>query len=71
MSDVVVDDVLEINQVKVVSPWMENAKALVLNTLSSILFDVFPDELVGCFVGCFVGLVVGCIVGLIIGCLEG
>jgi len=50
-SDVVVDDVFEINQVKIVGPWMENAKALVLNALSSILFNVFLDEFKSCFVG--------------------
>lgn len=43
--DVVVDDIFEINLIKIISPWMENRKAFVLNALDSILLNIFLNKL--------------------------
>jgi len=42
--EVVVDDVLEVNLVKVVGPGVEHGEALVLDPLLAILLDVLTDE---------------------------
>ncbi len=50
-SNVVVDDIFEINQIKIVSPRMQHTETLMLYALGSVLFNVFFDELVWCFIG--------------------
>lgn len=49
--DVVVDDIFEINLIKIICPWMQNRKALVLNALDSVLLNIFLDKLEIRFVG--------------------
>ena len=42
---VVVHDVLEVNFVEVVRPWVQNGEALVLYALLAVLLDVLFEEL--------------------------
>ena len=44
-SQVVVHDVLEVNFVEIVGPWVQHGEALVLYALSAVLLDVFLEEL--------------------------
>ena len=41
---IVVHDIFEVHLIKVVCPWVEDREALVLDTLSPVLLDVFTDE---------------------------
>ena len=50
LSDVVVDDVLKVDEVEIVSPWVKHTETLMLNPLMSVLLNVFLYELVGSFV---------------------
>lgn len=43
-SEVIVHDVLEVDLVKIVSPWVQHGEALVLDALGAILEDVVADE---------------------------
>jgi len=51
ISQVVVHDVFEINFVEVISPWVENAEAFMLDALGSILDDILFDEFEGGLIG--------------------
>jgi len=42
--DVVVYDILKINLIEVICPWVEHREALVFNSLSTILLDIFFDK---------------------------
>lgn len=46
LNQVVVDDVLEVNGVKLVGPWVEHGEALVLDVLVSEGGDILADEVV-------------------------
>jgi hypothetical protein len=46
LNQVVVDDVLEVNGVKLVGPWVEHSEALVLDVLVSEGGDILADEVV-------------------------
>jgi len=48
---VVIHDVLEVDLVEVVSPWVQHGEALVLNFLRAVLLDVLLEELELGFVG--------------------
>ena len=48
---VVVDDVLDVNCVKIVSPWVKDLEAFVLDVLFSVSFDIIPEELESGLVG--------------------
>jgi hypothetical protein len=41
---VIVHNILEVNFVEIVSPWVEHREAFVLNALLSVLRDVISDE---------------------------
>lgn len=43
-SQVIVHNILEVNFVEIVCPWVEHREALVLNALLSVLRDVIRDE---------------------------
>lgn len=45
--EVRIDDILHIQFIKIVSPWMKNLKALILDTLVSISFNVGLEETKG------------------------
>ena len=49
-ADIVVDDVLEVDQVKIISPRMKDTKALVLDSLDSVFLNVLLNELVRSFI---------------------
>ena len=44
LGQVVVHDVFEIDLVEIVSPWVKDREALVLDSLGAILHDVVTDE---------------------------
>ena len=50
-SKIIVHDVLEVNFIEIVGPWMEHREALMLDTLAAELADIVPQELKVCLVG--------------------
>ena len=47
---IVVHDILEVNFVEIVGPWVQHGEALVLYALSAVLLDVLLQELELCLV---------------------
>lgn len=45
VADVVVNNIFEINLVKVVGPWVQDREALVLDALRAILLNILLDEI--------------------------
>lgn len=48
---IVVYDVLEVNRLELISPWMEDSEALVLDVLVSEPLDVLTDKLIVSLIG--------------------
>ena len=48
---IVVHDVLEVDFVEIVSPWMQYGETLVLDALLAVLLNVLPEELEACLIG--------------------
>ena len=48
---IIVHDVLEVNLIEIVGPWMEHRETLMLNSLLAELCNIVFQELEVCFVG--------------------
>ena len=42
---VVVDNILDVDSIKIVSPWMKNLEALMLDVLFSVSLNILSEEL--------------------------